>query len=77
MFDSNDAKIISGAFEGIYAWGSVNFLKGNFIPGNSDFTYGILDLGGASQRNTFEYSEKDNTDVFFYDRGWQALSPVC
>ena len=64
MFDSNDAKIISGAFEGIYAWISVNFLKGNFIPGKSDFTYGILDLGGASHQNTFEYSGKGNTDVF-------------
>ena len=64
MFDSNDAKIISGAFEGIYAWISVNFLKGNFIPGNSDFTYGILDLGGASHQNAFEYSGKGNTDVF-------------
>lgn len=65
-FDSKDAKIISGQFEGIYAWISVNFLKGNFIPGNSDSTYGILDLGGASHQNTFEFSEPEvGPDVFF------------
>ena len=62
-FDSDDAKIISGAFEGIYAWISVNFLKGNFIPGNSDSTYGILDLGGASHQNTFEFSGPDGTST--------------
>jgi len=63
MFDSNDAKIISGAFEGIYAWISVNFLKGNFISGNSNCTYGILDLGGASHQNTFEFSGKGKTMI--------------
>ncbi|KAL9965409.1 hypothetical protein ACROYT_G029208, partial [Oculina patagonica] len=60
-FDSDDAKIISGAFEGIYAWISVNFLKGNFIPGKSASTYGILDLGGASHQNTFEFSGPEGT----------------
>lgn len=47
MFDFNDVKIILGVFEGIYVWIFVNFLKGNFIFGNFDFMYGILDLGGV------------------------------
>ena len=53
-FDSKNAKIISGAFEGIYAWITVNFLMGNFIPGKSDSTYGILEIGGASHQNAFD-----------------------
>lgn len=64
MFDSEDAKIISGAFEGIYGWISVNFLKGNFIPGSSDSTYGILDLGGASHQNAFESSGPEGSDKY-------------
>ena len=61
MFNPKDARIISGAFEGIYAWVTVNFLLGNFIPGNSASTYGILDVGGASHQNTFE---NPGTDAF-------------
>lgn len=68
-FDSEDAKIISGAFEGIYAWISVNFLKGNFIPGSTGSTYGILDLGGASHQNTFELSGVKRNDLYALDVG--------
>ena len=64
-FDSDDAKVISGAFEGIYAWISFNFLKGNLIPGNRHSTSGILDLGGASHQNTFDYpNNRTNTNIF-------------
>lgn len=63
MFDSKDAQIISGALEGVYGWISVNFLASNFIPGNSDNTYGILDLGGASHQNTFEYPGNDTLSI--------------
>ena len=54
-----DAKVISGAFEGIYAWISLNFLKGRFIPENSESTLGILEVGGASHQNAFENPSKE------------------
>ena len=69
IFDSEDARIISGAFEGIYGWISVNFLKGNFIPGNSHPTYGTLDLGGASHQNTFDFIRKNNKDLYSLEVG--------
>ncbi|XP_074633448.1 ectonucleoside triphosphate diphosphohydrolase 1-like [Acropora palmata] len=52
-FYSKNAQVISGEFEGIYAWITVNFLKGNFVPGIPKQTSGILDLGGASHQNAF------------------------
>lgn len=54
-----DVKVVSGAFEGIYAWISLNFLKGRFAPGNSGSTFGILEIGGASHQNTFENPSKE------------------
>ena len=54
-----DVKVVSGAFEGIYAWISLNFLKGRFAPGNSGSTFGILEIGGASYQNTFENPSKE------------------
>jgi len=41
MFNLKDAIIIKGAFEKIYAWITVNLLKGYFIPRNSASTYKI------------------------------------
>lgn len=58
-FYSKNAKIISGTFEGIYAWISVNFLQGNLLPGGSHNTSGILDMGGASHQNAFNTPTKD------------------
>ena len=60
-FDSKNAQVISGEFEGIYAWITANFLKGNFVPGTSKQTSGILDLGGASHQNAFN---NPNNDTF-------------
>ncbi|XP_022799696.1 ectonucleoside triphosphate diphosphohydrolase 1-like [Stylophora pistillata] len=68
MFDSKDAQVISGAFEGIYAWMSVNFLEGNFIPGKSHHTYGILDLGGASHQNAVQFGRK-REDLYLINVG--------
>lgn len=53
-FNSKDAKIMSGAYEGIYGWITVNFLMGIFRPGNSHPSYGILDLGGSALENALE-----------------------
>ena len=58
-----DAKVISGAFEGIYAWISLNFLKGRFIPENSESTLGILEVGGASHQNAFENPSKETISL--------------
>ncbi|XP_078379735.1 ectonucleoside triphosphate diphosphohydrolase 1-like [Oculina patagonica] len=60
--DDNDARIITGKVEGIYSWVTVNFLAGVF--GSSDFTYGSLDLGGASHQNAWEFNS-ENSDVVF------------
>ena len=54
--DDNDARIISGKDEGIYAWVSVNFLSGVF--GSKKASFGSLDLGGASQQNIFALNRK-------------------
>ena len=58
-----DAKVISGAFEGICAWISLNFLKGRFIPENSESTFGILEVGGASHQNAFENPSKETISL--------------
>ncbi|XP_022803952.1 ectonucleoside triphosphate diphosphohydrolase 1-like [Stylophora pistillata] len=69
MFDPIDVRVISGAFEGIYAWISVNFLEGNFIPKRAGSTYGILDLGGASHQNTFNTSDEKRKDLYVLNVG--------
>ena len=52
--DDNDARIITGKTEGIYSWVTVNFLAGAYrLKG---FTYGSLDLGGASHQNTWIFN---------------------
>lgn len=55
--DDNDARIISGEFEGIYAWVTVNFLSGVF--GSNKASYGSLDLGGASHQGSFALGKKN------------------
>ena len=53
-FEPNNAQIISGQWEGIYAWITTNFLKGTFSStAETPRPYGILDQGGASQQNAF------------------------
>lgn len=67
-FDPKDAKIISGEFEGVYSWITVNFLKGLFRSGTPHPTYGILDLGGASHANTFESTGNDSVSLTIGDK---------
>ena len=68
-----DAKVISGAFEGIYAWISLNFLKGRFIPENSESSFGILEVGGASHQNDFEKPSKETTSLTIGRKTYHGL----
>lgn len=63
--------IIDGDTEGLYGWLSINYLIGSFdwpeehIHGNDHYTYGLLDMGGAStqvvfQPNSTESKEHEN-----------------
>ena len=73
-FDSQDAQVISGEFEGIYAWITVNFLKGNFLPGISKQTSGILDLGGASHQNAFNIPNNDTFSLTLGGRKFHVFA---
>ena len=53
-FDFKFAKIITGEWEGIYGWITVNFLESVFATKDKANTYGILDVGGASHQNAFK-----------------------
>ena len=53
-YKSNGARVITGQWEGIYAWITVNFLEGTFSSNKKIKSYGILDLGGASHQNAFK-----------------------
>ncbi|KAK6205354.1 nucleoside diphosphatase [Scheffersomyces amazonensis] len=52
--------VIDGDFEGIYGWLAINSLKGSFDHpemhdhGKSHYTYGLLDMGGASTQVVFQ-----------------------
>ena len=51
-FLSKGALVVSGEFEGVYAWTCINSLKGTLGAKTKD-TYGILEMGGASTQITF------------------------
>jgi hypothetical protein len=53
MFERGFARVISGEEEGVYGWLTVNALKGTLINTPVEYTYGALDLGGASTQMTF------------------------
>ena len=53
-FKPTNARVITGQWEGIYAWITVNFLEGTFSRKKQITSYGILDLGGASHQNAFK-----------------------
>ncbi len=55
-FDFKEAMVISGQYEGLYAWLALNFLTDRFAP-NSDRN-GLLEMGGASTQIAFDLSEK-------------------
>jgi apyrase len=50
-FDIKQIETISGDYEGVYGWLSVNALNGNLY--NPNKTTGILEMGGASIQITF------------------------
>lgn len=56
-------QVIDGQTEGIYGWLSLNYLGGyfnNYDPNDSNhFTYGFMDMGGASAQIAFEPSDKE------------------
>ncbi|TEA38231.1 hypothetical protein DBR06_SOUSAS110080, partial [Sousa chinensis] len=63
-FDFQGARIITGQEEGAYGWITINYLLGRFTQklswfnlkpseGDTQETYGALDLGGASTQITF------------------------
>jgi len=58
-----DARVISGADEGLYAWISLNFMDGH-IPNNLE-TKGIIEVGGASAQLVFVPTEtKPKSNIF-------------
>lgn len=62
--DDNDARIITGKTEGIYAWVTVNFLVGAYR--SKGLTFGSLDLGGASHQNAWKFNSS-HPDVAIVD----------
>jgi hypothetical protein len=57
---TSDAQVISGFAEGVYAWLSLN-IKENKIGGPWDETFGIIEMGGASEQITFIPASQPNT----------------
>lgn len=64
--DDNDARIITGKVEGIYAWVTINFLAGIFGSKDSSKSYGSLDLGGSSHQNSWKFNSS-HPDVVVVD----------
>lgn len=61
---SNQIQVIDGETEGIYGWLSLNYLSGHFnnydVSSKEHFTFGFMDMGGASAQIAFVPSgEKD------------------
>lgn len=60
---ASQIQVIDGETEGIYGWLSLNYLSGYFNDYDSTqsrhFTYGFMDMGGASAQIAFEPSDKN------------------
>lgn len=53
LFKDDNVQVISGKEEVIFAWITVNFIQGVLTsPTRSRFSWGVLDMGGASTQNT-------------------------
>ncbi|CCE65433.1 hypothetical protein TPHA_0L00770 [Tetrapisispora phaffii CBS 4417] len=56
-------QIIDGETEGLYGWLSLNYLKGMFnnydAKSDTHFTFGFMDMGGASTQIAFSPSDKE------------------
>lgn len=57
-------QVIDGETEGLYGWLSLNYLLGKFneyeVNANSHFTFGFMDMGGASTQIAFVPSSADD-----------------
>ena len=53
LFKDDNVQVISGKEEAIFAWITVNFIQGVLTsPRRPRFSWGVLDMGGASTQNT-------------------------
>lgn len=52
-FNSVSVEVISGAYEGIYAWIAANYALKKLDNNTKSETYGIIDMGGVSAQITF------------------------
>ena len=58
LFKDDNVQVISGK-EAIFAWITVNFIQGVLTsPKRSRFSWGVLDMGGASTQNTMSLFKK-------------------
>ncbi|KAL3238046.1 apyrase [Nakaseomyces bracarensis] len=59
-------QVIDGETEGLYGWLSLNYLLGKFdnydTTDNSHFTFGFMDMGGASAQIAFVPSDKQEIE---------------
>ena len=59
LFKDDNVKVISGKEEAIYAWITVNFIQGVLTsPRRRVFSWGVLDMGGASTQNAMRLFRK-------------------
>lgn len=59
LFKDDNVQVISGKEEAIFAWITVNFIQGVLTaPKRPRFSWGVLDMGGASTQNTMRLFKK-------------------
>ena len=59
LFKDGNAQVISGKEEAIFAWITVNFIQGVLTsPKRQRFSWGVLDMGGASTQSTMSLFKK-------------------
>ena len=59
LFEEDNVQVISGKKEAIFAWITVNFIQGVLTsPKRPRFSWGVLDMGGASTQNTMSFFKK-------------------
>ena len=59
LFKDDNVQVISGKEEAIFAWITVNFIQGVLpSPKRPHFSWGVLDMGGASTQNTMSLFKK-------------------
>ena len=59
LYKEQNVQVISGEKEAIFAWMTVNFIQGVLTsPERQRFSWGVLDMGGASTQNTMRLFQK-------------------